>query len=314
MIRLITGPPGAGKNTYVEKHMKDGDVVVDFDVLREQHPYMSLEQLKTVRTAVEDTLSTLQVDAWVIRCAADAEKREELASKLGAVEVVVLETDAETAKARIRERGRDQDLDQIDSAVDNWWSQYGVVGSDVIVRPDKAAPSDTENKMSQSNEEGTDKGFPPNTPVADMKPEEQTAYWKHNSRKHENASKAKDVEISALKAEKPEAVDVDALTAEIRKNLRAEDAPGLVRSQFKSAVAGRLSDEALEALVEDLDHTKYLKDDGTIDTARIATKAALIAPVDTRRSVRTHQGQRKVDGSTSVSKGKTLYEETHGSK
>lgn len=317
MKRLICGPPGAGKNTYIEKHKKDGDIVVDFDVMREQYPFMSLEQLKEFRSNVEISLANSEIDhdIWVIRCLADADRRTKLASDLGAEEVVVLETDADTAKARIRERGRDTDLEQIDSAVDSWWSQYGVVGSDVIVRPDSATPSDTENKMTNNNGGGTDKGFPADTPVADMEPLEQVAYWKHNSRKHENASKAKDTEIETLKAAKTaEPVDVEELTKTIRENLAKENAPSLVAAQFKAAVGGRLDDAALASLVEDLDHTKYLNEDGTVNSKRVSEKAAIFAPEVTRRSVRTHQGKRGGEGGSSVARGAALYESKHGSK
>lgn len=36
---------------------------------------------------------------------------------------------------------------------------------------------------------GDDRGYPANTPVAEMTADQQTAYWKHHARKHENAYK-----------------------------------------------------------------------------------------------------------------------------
>ena len=44
-------------------------------------------------------------------------------------------------------------------------------------------------------------GFPESTPIADMKPEHQAAYWKHQSRKHEDTAKAR-ADYEAIKAER----------------------------------------------------------------------------------------------------------------
>lgn len=327
-VRLITGPPGAGKNTYVEKNMKAGDLVVDFDVLRESYPALSLDALKQVRQMLEDVAKEADVDAWVIRCAPDAQKRTELATSLGA-EVVVLETDAETAKANVVKRNRNPEKnEQVFSAIDNWWSQYGVVESHLIVRPDKGHPNsdrkknmaDTENEAS-GPEDHSDKGFPAQTKIADMTPEQQAAYWKFQSRKHEgnvtNLRSELDKRPAAPKPEEKKVENTDPLDpAEMRKQimleLKKEQAPELVRSQFEALIGDRLPEATRDAILEDLNLARFVKEDGSLDKDRIKAKAELLAPVtdvsNVRNKVRTHQGNRKQERTATVSAGKELFE------
>lgn len=329
-LRLITGPPGAGKNTYVEKHKKDGDIVVDFDVLRETFPHMTLDQLKGVRTIAEDVAKTFAGDAWVIRCVADGEKRTELATSLGAKEVVVLETDAETAKQRVKDRNRNPEKnDEVFAAIDNWWSQYGVVESHLIVRPDKGHPNsdrkknmaDTENEAS-GPEDHSDKGFPAQTKIADMTSEQQAAYWKFQSRKHEgnvsNLRQELDKRPAAPKPADPPAapktdapLDASELRKQILAEIKMEQAPELVRSQFEGLIGDRLPEATRNAILEDLDLKKFVKEDGSLDKERIKAKADLIAPAvdSTVRTRRTHQGPRQQTQKATVSAGKTLFEE-----
>lgn len=329
-VRLITGPPGAGKNTYVEKHKKDGDLIVDFDVLRESYPWMTLDQLKEMRNALEGIAKTATVDAWVIRCVADGARRTELADTLGASEVVVLETDAETAKANVTKRGREPERnDEVFAAIDNWWSQYGVVESHLIVRPDKGHPnSDRKKKMADTDEKSgpeTDKGFPADTKIVDMTAEEQAAYWKHKSRKHEGNVNTLRAELEKKNAPaasttdppKPAAdadnapLDRDALRKELLADLKREQAPALVRSQFEALIGDRLPEETRNALLDDLNLDRFVKEDGSVDKELIKTRAELLAPVNTTstRTQRTHQGPRRQQASASVSSGKTLFEE-----
>jgi hypothetical protein len=308
--------------------MKDGDLVVDFDVLREQYPALSLEQLKGVRQTFEDVAKDSRHDAWVIRCAPDAQKRTELATRLGAEEVVVLETDAATAKERVTKRNRNPEKnEQVFSAIDNWWSQYGVVESHLIVRPDKGHPNsdrkknmaDTENEAS-GPEDHSDKGFPAQTKIADMTPEQQAAYWKFQSRKHEgnvtNLRSELDKRPAAPKPEAPKPAETDPLDpAEMRKQimleLKKEQAPELVRSQFEALIGDRLPEETRDAILEDLNLARFVKEDGSLDKDRIKAKAELLAPVtdvNPVRKQRTHQGPRQQQRTATVSAGKELFE------
>lgn len=324
-VRLITGPPGAGKNTYVEKHKKHGDFIVDLDVLKAKHPTLSLDDVQRIRQSLEDAAQHIETDVWVIRCVADANERAEHAKRMGATEVVVIETPADVAKTQARKRNRPgEKFDEIDAAIDRWWSQYGVVESDLIVRPGtgqslsdrKMNMSDLQNETS-GNE--SDKGFPAETKIVDMTPEQQAAYWKFQSRKHEGNATSLKAEVDSLKAPKPAApkednestpIDKEALRKELLLELKRDQAPELVRSQFEAIIGERLPEATRNSILEDLNLARFVKEDGTIDKDRIKEKAELLAGKEVApvRQTRTHQGPRKAEAIATVSSGRDLYE------
>lgn len=182
--------------------------------------------------------------------------------------------------------------------------------------------ANTEHESSGPATDGTDRGFPAETKIADMTPEQQAAYWKYQSRKHEgNATNLKaqlDAKQSTPPAE-PKKTEADPLDpAELRKQilaeLKKEQAPGLVRNHFESLIGDRLPADRRDAILEDLDLAKFVKEDGSIDKDRIKTKAELIAPASTEkpnvRRQRSHQGNRQTgDIKPSVESGKALFEE-----
>lgn len=315
-IRLVTGPPGAGKTTYTKEHAKDGDTVLDLDVLREQYG----EAAKDVRKTLEEHVQSLPGDVWVIRTLADAQARTEATERLNASEVIVLETPADVCKQRLLERESDEaKRAELSSAVDNWWNQYGVVESNLIVKPDTGSSSVKEKPMGNTQEQ-EERGFPADTKLEDMDDKQQAAYWKYHSRKHESEKNRLQQQLEAKSStpkadeqktpgDNPQAptLDIASIKAEIKKEIRLEEAPGKVAKAFKDAVGMRMEEAKLEEFLGDLDLTKFVKDDGSIDTDKIRTRAELLAP---RPEVRTHLGNRREASTTpsSVQKGRELFD------
>lgn len=69
-------------------------------------------------------------------------------------------------------------------------------------------------------------------------------------------------------------------------------APRLVAAEFKAASAGRLTAEQLSGFLEDLDLSKYLTEDGEVDTERVAKKVDLLAPAQEPRTPSFNGGAR----------------------
>lgn len=67
---------------------------------------------------------------------------------------------------------------------------------------------------------------------------------------------------------------------EARAEILKETTPRLVRSEFRAAAKGVLTDEQLGALLEDLDLSKYLDAKGDVDEEKVSKKVAAFAPKD----------------------------------
>ena len=81
-LTIVTGPPAGGKSTYVREHAKDGDVIVDFDVLAQALGSTSRhdapEPIAAVafaarEAAIEKILDGVDTGAWIIHTQPQAE-------------------------------------------------------------------------------------------------------------------------------------------------------------------------------------------------------------------------------------------------
>jgi hypothetical protein len=181
-------------------------------------------------------------------------------------------------------------------------------------------------------------GFPPNTPLEQMTADQREAYWKFQSRKHEERVKAyggltpeqiKDLQEKATKhdalerelmSEKDKAVAEAADKA--KADVLAAFTPQLVRAEFKAALTGRVDPDKLEerltTILEPLDITKFLNAAGAVDTDKVTAFVDNIAPVTgtstTRRgpSATGHgSGTGNGGGSGSALSGREMYEQRH---
>lgn len=167
----------------------------------------------------------------------------------------------------------------------------------------------------------TDKGFPENTPLAEMTVEQREAYWKHQARKHENTVKGLgDVEALKAKAQKWDQHEQEQIPAqeraitEAREAAKAEGAaearkllaPQLVKAEFKTAAAGKVATGVLDPILEDLNFDLYIKDDGSVDVDRVKSRIDAL-PSITQHKTGNHQGYRPSSGSSSVSAGQELF-------
>lgn len=94
--------------------------------------------------------------------------------------------------------------------------------------------------------------------------------------------KAKAAKHDEIELELGSAADKAAAQArqEERTKANSEWTPRVVRSEFRAAAKGVLSDEQLTALIEDLDLSKYVTDKGDADDEKIAKKVAAFAPAN----------------------------------
>lgn len=113
--------------------------------------------------------------------------------------------------------------------------------------------------------------------------------WKALARKHEGSAKANaDAAKRLAEIEEANKSEVEKAVEAARKEGTSEAlrslAPRLVAAEFRIAAAGRLTTEQVAEFLEDLDLTRYLTDDGEVDTDRVAKKVEALAPARTAPS------------------------------
>jgi hypothetical protein len=93
-VILVAGPPCAGKTTYVAAHARPGDLVLDQDELG----------ARVMQRAVVRVAAMPAGRAWVIRCAPNPERRQQLAEQIRADRVVLLVPPMEVLHERAKQR------------------------------------------------------------------------------------------------------------------------------------------------------------------------------------------------------------------
>lgn len=175
---------------------------------------------------------------------------------------------------------------------------------------------------------GTDKGFPDNTPVADMTAEQQAAYWKFHARKHEeranaradyDAVKAKADELDELK--KSQMSDQDKAVQEAKDQARAEtlaEVGGrMVDTHINAAVtANRITQDQADVVLGSLDRSKFLTDDGDVDADKVEALLTTLAPSsngdEKGRKVDLGQGRREAQKVSAMERGREEARRRYG--
>lgn len=165
----------------------------------------------------------------------------------------------------------------------------------------------------------SDKGFPDNTPLAEMTAEQQAAYWKHYARQHEGVAKAradyddlkaKADELDALKAASATEQEkaVKAASEAARTKALQETTPRLVAAEFRAASAGRHTPEQLAAILEPLDMSKFLDPKGNVDTAKVDAFINSVTPAPAKPGFPDlGQGRRPGGAGPSVAAGREMF-------
>lgn len=137
---------------------------------------------------------------------------------------------------------------------------------------------------------GTDTdAFPANTPVADMSPAEQAAYWKTQARKHEDRVKAM-ADYDALRKTADDyqrlvqasQTEQERAVAEARQSGAAEALAKvggeLVEQWMRAAIGTRLTEDRVNTILDGLDRSRFLDQNGRVDTAKVASYADNLIP------------------------------------
>ena len=181
--------------------------------------------------------------------------------------------------------------------------------------------------------QGVDRGFPTDTPVAEMTAEQQTAYWRDKAQKHErawrgvidkNLTPEQVIEMQERLAEHERAAlsDQERAIADARSEGRAEalaeSGEKYARVLLDAQLAGRgKSDAERAALIEGANLRAFTTDTGEVAIDKITTYVDALAPAGAhRRTPDTGQGHRSgagtALGATGVAAGAEMYAASRG--
>lgn len=159
---------------------------------------------------------------------------------------------------------------------------------EAVPTPPASAPTPTAAGSNPATGSDAD-SYPANTPVAEMTPAQQAAYWKHQSRRHEQ--RVKDMaDYDKVKADADQyqklleqtQTDQEKALIRARQEGRAEalaQAGGqLVEQWFRAAIGTRLDEDRVSTILDGLDRARFLRADGGVDADKVTTFAASFLP------------------------------------
>ena len=132
-VILVCGPPGSGKNSYLQERRAPRDIVIDLDEIQARlsgAPIYEarIEWFGPALAERNSRLAALTMEspsrlAWVIIGSPSAGQRQWWQTQLGAESVVLLNTTADECKRRIRaDARRTKVMTRHLAAIEEWWA------------------------------------------------------------------------------------------------------------------------------------------------------------------------------------------------
>uniref|UniRef100_UPI002AFDE9F8 ATP-binding protein n=1 Tax=Hoeflea sp. TaxID=1940281 RepID=UPI002AFDE9F8 len=143
-VTLVCGPPGSGKTTWVRKHMRAGDTVIDFDDIRQRLGFKRYEGGQVALRAafverdkmIRRLARMVRGRAWLVIMAPTDAERKAWVKALGDVEVVEMDASADVCRERIKaDTTRRGAVPQLLKAVDVWFSARSATPGGVVKSP-----------------------------------------------------------------------------------------------------------------------------------------------------------------------------------
>lgn len=135
MLYVVTGPPGAGKSSWIRAHAKSDDIVIDLDLMalamagpgadhHDHHPTLLRVVHRARQAAIYEAEQHLdKVDVYLIHTMPGAKHRAKY-KRLGARIVVV-----DPGEAVVRQRVRDMRQPAMEAVVTRWYRDHRRGGS-----------------------------------------------------------------------------------------------------------------------------------------------------------------------------------------
>ena len=187
--------------------------------------------------------------------------------------------------------------------------------------PQQADPQQADPQPAQQPAE--DKGFPADTPLAEMSVEQREAYWKDKSRKHENRAKERidpaeyqRVLEQLQQQQRADETEHEAALREAREAAAAEAVQGF-HTQTAASMArmalrakGVQDDDEVKAFIEETNFATFIGEGGTVDEERLWARVERYTGTG---SAQQWPGTGQDRHSTRIKEsGSELYDRMHG--
>lgn len=136
-VYIITGAPGSGKSTYVKKHKKDNDLVVDLDYIcaalqLETNVHRNHDSVLKAAICIRDSLYPFIAnrwgdwcDCWIITAEADTRKLKDLESKVRATDTIEINVPVSECLRRIeKEQSRTMCAEDFKELARKWHNKH----------------------------------------------------------------------------------------------------------------------------------------------------------------------------------------------
>lgn len=155
--------------------------------------------------------------------------------------------------------------------------------------PNHQSQTNPQNTAGKFVENGEVYDFPEHTPLASMTANQQSEYWRHKARRHEDRVKgmsdydtlketaAKYSQLVAASQTEQERAVAEA-TRQGHATALKEFGGQLVEQWFRVHTAGRLPEESVNALLSGLDRTQFIDANGNVDAVKVQTFVNSIVP------------------------------------
>lgn len=148
--------------------------------------------------------------------------------------------------------------------------------------------NDPPAKVEAVDDEGNKLGFPKDTPVDDMTDAEAKRYWRNQSKKHQKAlpknlselqEKAGKWDAHEKTQKTPEQQQSEAQQRDAEARIKREAAEDAAKTLLEAILAERgKKTEEVDDLLDTLNMSKLLTDDGKLDRTKVRTLADKLAP------------------------------------
>ncbi len=134
-VNIVWGSPASGKTTYVKKHMEEGDMVVDLDLIKQSISLKTktecndnlLSTAIMIREMLYDLIRKREVDCnnvWVVAGLPKQEERDALETHVRATQIIFIEATQEECIARAMNDNERKDKAKQLEVIEKWFKQF----------------------------------------------------------------------------------------------------------------------------------------------------------------------------------------------